>query len=75
MSDKQKYADLHIEIDDEGLMVLVTNDGRIVGGVKSMAVFTEVDELTTVNVNIALSTSKIPTLGFINEYCGNGKVK
>ncbi len=75
MSEQKKYISLHVDIDCEGVMVLMTDDGRIVEGIKSMAVFTGVDELSTVNANIALTSSKIPMSGSITNGCGNGKVK
>lgn len=53
MSDK-KYINLHAEIDENGTLNLVDDDGRILSGVRSKSVHTTHGELSYAHVEVIL---------------------
>lgn len=67
MSDK-KYINLHAEIDENGTLNLVDDDGRILSGVRSKSIHTAHEELSYAYVEVILRGSN--NMGFTR-----GKVK
>ncbi len=67
MSDK-KYINLHAEIDENGMLNLVDDDGRILSGVRSKSIHTAHEELSYAYVEVILKD-------FDNTAFNRGKVK
>lgn len=63
---------LCVDIDEEGFLVLKTTNGDTINGVKTMTVFTGVEELSEVNVNIILEGDVVNS---ITHAMIGGKVK
>lgn len=64
----KKYINLHAEIDEDGTLNLVDDEGRILAGVKSKSIHTGQENLSYADVSIILK--KNGNLGFTK-----GKVK
>lgn len=54
----KKYINLHAEIDEDGVLNLVDEDGRILAGVKRKNIYTAHDDVSTADIEIVLSRRK-----------------
>lgn len=61
------YINLHAEIDENGTLNLVDEDGRILGGVRAKSIHTAHEELSYANVEVILKEG--------DSGCARGKVK
>ena len=64
----KKYINLHVEIDDDGVLNLVDEEGRILAGVKRKSIHTAHDDVSTADVEIVLKSGNKTALS-------RGKVK
>lgn len=53
----KKYINLHAEIDEDGALNLVDEDGRILAGVKRKSIHTAHDDVSTADIEIVLKSS------------------
>ena len=57
MSDK-KYINLHAEVDEDGKLRLVDDDGRVLAGVRSKSIHTANDEASFAIVEVILKSQE-----------------
>lgn len=53
----KKYINLHAEIDENGVLNLVDEEGRILAGVKRKSIHTAHDDVSTADIEIVLKSN------------------
>ena len=53
----KKYINLHVEIDENGTLNLVDEEGRILSGVKRKSIHTAHDDVSTADIEIVLKSN------------------
>lgn len=51
------YINLHAEIDENGILNLVDEDGRILAGLKRKSIHVDHDDVSTADIEIVLKSS------------------
>ena len=64
---KVGVSSIHLDIDEHGVLVMVSDDGRVIGGVRAMTVNTAFDDVSTVTATITIKNDKPLARGMVKN--------